>query len=665
MSNRIFDNYRRIRRRGFQDLAWRLMLRLKKPRMAKCPCRQLPPDRSQITAIVPEDDLSAITKLINDGQKERVIKDARNILDGRLNIYHSREIRVGQTINWHHDALTNITWPQVPWRSIRMEQDRLGSIRNIWELNRHKHFVVLGKAYAYTNDERFFDRFKDHFESWVRQNPYGIGVNWYSSLETAMRAISWLWAYHFFSRDPAFANIHDPFIDNLHVHAQHIYHYRSEFLHPTNHIIGEAAALYMLCAVFPQFDADQAWRGKAKAILEKEVMRQTYPDGGCKEQSFSYMRFDLDLLMQTLFLGERMGDAFSDACVNRIEKMLDNLATLAQTGNRIPMVGDSDNARGLPVISGYDFWREEELFCLGGIFFDREDLLSRTKTFTESAGWLAGTRGYEKFRTLKKSIKQNSSTYLPQSGYFILRDRIEQDIYVLFDVGELGIGKVAGHGHDDLTSIVISVNGSELVIDPGTYTYSAHDPRRSYLRSTSAHNTILIDNAPRIKPLSSFDWNKTIRGHVTRYGFSDTLDFAEACYEYKARITHRRKTVMKKTGWIGIQDHIGGRGQHQVELNFHLSPEVAISDRTGSSVTCRNGQDYLILYVSGHDHTMSVADDEVSSTYGLSIPSKTIKLVSHRSLPQTVTALFVPGRGTPDLMSEQALDQAFRTIETT
>ncbi|HEX7320352.1 MAG TPA: alginate lyase family protein [bacterium] len=640
------------------------MLRFKKPSIVKDLCNRLPPDLTPSTAIVSADDFLAITDLINDGQRSRVIEEAQNILKGRLNIYHTREIHAGQTINWHHDVLTNITWPKVPWRSIRLKQDHLGSIRNIWELNRHKHFVVLGKAYIYTNDKRFFNGFKEHFESWIRQNPYGIGVNWYSSLEIAMRAISWLWVYTFFGQTPAFAKIHDPFINNLYIHAQHIYHYRSEFLHPSNHNIGEAAALYMLCAVFPQFDPDRTWRKKARDMLEKEVIRQTYTDGGCKEQSFSYMLFDLDLLMQTLFVSERMGDAFSDHFVTRIEKMLDCLSLLAQPGNKIPMVGDSDNARGLPIINSCNFWQEEDLFCLGGLFFDRRDLLSKTKIFTESAAWLTGARGYKKYHTLKKVATQNSSTYLLQSGYFILRDNRKHDIYVLYDVGELGIGKVAGHGHDDLTSVVISINNNEFIIDPGTYTYSAQDPRRSYLRSTSAHNTILIDNTPRIKPLSSFDWDKTIKGHAIRYGFLDKIDFAEASYDYKAHVTHRRKTVLQKHGWIGIQDHIAGHGLHQVELNFHLSPEVIIVDHTGNSILCRNRRNYLILYVSNYDYALSVVKDEVSYTYGISIPSKTIKLAAHRFLPETVTTLFVPSFGKPNIMSEQALDQAFKTIET-
>lgn len=254
---------------------------------------------------------------------------------------------------------------------------------------------------------------------------------------------------------------------------------------------------------------------------------------------------------------------------------------------------------------------------------------------------------------------------MPHSGYFILQDSGKQNVDILYDVGELGIGKVAGHGHDDLTSIIVTINDRKFIVDPGTYTYSAHDHRRSYMRSTSAHNTILIDNTPRIKPLSSFDWNKTIKGHVTRYGFSDTIDFAEADYQYKAHVMHRRKMVLQKNGWIGVQDYINGHGRHQVELNFHLSPEVIIVEQTINSITSKNGQNYLILYVSSPDYTLSVVNDEVSYTYGISIPSKTIKLAAHRLLPETVATLFVLSFGKPNIMSEQALGQVFKTIEIT
>ena len=63
----------------------------------------------------------------------------------------------------------------------------------IHELNRHQHLPRLAKAFFLTGKERYADEAIDQIESWIRQNPKLHGVNWQSSLEIAIRCMSWLW----------------------------------------------------------------------------------------------------------------------------------------------------------------------------------------------------------------------------------------------------------------------------------------------------------------------------------------------------------------------------------------------------------------------------------------------------------------------------------------
>lgn len=53
------------------------------------------------------------------------------------------------------------------------------------------------------------------------------------------------------------------------------------------------------------------WKGqKSFQILIKEIDRQTYPDGGNKEQAFAYLGFVLDFFLLAALVREANGHSF-------------------------------------------------------------------------------------------------------------------------------------------------------------------------------------------------------------------------------------------------------------------------------------------------------------------------------------------------------------------
>ncbi len=59
------------------------------------------------------------------------------------------------------------------------------------------------------------------------------------------------------------------------------------------------------------------------------------------------------------------------------------------------------------------------------------------------------------------------------------------------DAGPIGPDYLPGHGHGDMFSYELSLDGRRVVVDGGTSTYEA-GPERDWVRSTRAHNTVEI-----------------------------------------------------------------------------------------------------------------------------------------------------------------------------
>ena len=166
-------------------------------------------------------------------------------------------LELGREIDWHRDPVTGQIWEQRFWADYRPLHDGEGrDSKIIHELNRHQHLPRLAKAYLLTGDERYASEAVAQLNSWIDQNPPGRGINWQSSLEIAIRTISWLWTIFLLLPSKAFDEASAQRIgDSLFAQLEHVQRYTSVFTSPNTHLIGEAAALYHCRTGFSRWEA--------------------------------------------------------------------------------------------------------------------------------------------------------------------------------------------------------------------------------------------------------------------------------------------------------------------------------------------------------------------------------------------------------------------------
>src|SRR6185436_3714166 len=222
---------------------------------------------------------------------------ADRIVGGTYDLLGYRGLRF---TNWHSDPVHHRQAPRTCWAEVPYLDPAIGDHKIIWELNRHQHWLALGRALWLTGDARYGQRMVDELDDWLAANPPLMGTNWASMLELGFRSMSWIWGLHFLLGADAFrtaapgsAWLVDMFVA-LDRQLAHIERNLSIYFSPNTHLTGEALALYVAGVALPELAGSRRWRDTGRRILLEQIDRQILPDGGHAERSTNYHRYTLD-----------------------------------------------------------------------------------------------------------------------------------------------------------------------------------------------------------------------------------------------------------------------------------------------------------------------------------------------------------------------------------
>jgi uncharacterized heparinase superfamily protein len=514
----------------------------------------------------------------NSDSATRTIALADKILEDSVNILGQPiSLRPGQ-VDWQADPLTGKRF----WPVTRLEEGdaiviKGADVKYVWEVNRHQFLPVLGRAFWLTNNPRYANGATALIEDWVTHNPFGLGVNWCSHLEVALRMISWLWTMPYLL---TWKGLNEEFLriwlSSIAEHHCHLIKHLSVFTDPTNHLIGETTALWMSSVCLPDLPGAGEQAERSRRILIMELGRQVESDGVNKEQASYYHRFVLDFYLQFLILSRRVGQPLPGDSEKRVEAMLEFAAALAGSNGIAPIIGDSDDARGIPIFEliGRDF---RDLLSTGAVLFDRADWKAYAGGVADVTVWLLGNNASTNFSRLPLEPTHPKTKSFPKGGYhFCDINHQPGNAELIFDTGSLGLWPNAAHGHADALSILVRLNGMFFLTDPGSGSYFGSSETRDKLRSTSAHNTVTVDGLDQADILDTFKWVNPMTTKLISFFVDENFMFIEGMHSGYQRlrqgITHYRSVLSINTaGWIVI-DQLRGQGIHSFCRSFHFPP---------------------------------------------------------------------------------------------
>lgn len=536
----------------------------------------------------------------------RILAAADRIAEDRVDVFALHGIQLGAPPRWNRDPKTGIEAPLSFGKLLDYrDPDLVGDIKYLWEPNRHLHLATLAQAFALSGDRKYFETIAEHLDSWFIACPYRLGANWSSALEVALRLINWSAAWQLLGGAHA-AVFHSKsdldfrarWLASVVQHAEFIRGWLSLHSSANNHLIGEAAGLFVAALTWPHWPRSRAWLATGKAILEREALAQNAPDGVNREQAVSYQQFVLDLLLVCLLAGKANGQWFSADYELRIEAMMDFIASIMDAGGNLPMFGDADDGLVTRLSPEEDFCPYRSLLASGAILFKRGDFKLKAGALDDKTRWLFGRRAQRLFDEIDaERTRLPLRQAFPDGGYYVLGCDFDtaNEVRLVADAGPLGYRSLAAHGHADALSFTLSAGGQELLIDPGTCAYHTQPDWRQYFRGTAAHNTVRIDGLDQSVPGGSFMWLEKARAGCSLWLSSARKDSFEGWHDGYLRlddpVKHRRLIELDKSARrVVIEDTLEMAEDHEVELFFHCSERCSVDPVAGGYVISREGR---------------------------------------------------------------------------
>lgn len=473
----------------------------------------------------------------------------------------------------------------------RTEHGLVGDIKLIWDYSRgHPLFTNAAVGADHVPVCAAFIR------RWQEANADTNGPAWTCAMDTAIRAVNWIFADVMFDGALASALGRSEFHSLLHRHGCSIWRRLEVRMINSNHYLANLLGLAIIGAIFPNDPQTRDWLAFARGEFPRALLVQTRVDGGLNEASLRYHAFVTEM---ALLFRLAMGTPWSATAETRLRQMCQIVADFKDaTGDVFPF-GDDDSGRVLAVDSASPLGRAETLLRL------------------------ASTVLAEPFEPAAQSV-------CPQSGWWIRR---AGDFAVALDFGGVGFNGLGGHAHNDDFSICLEWRNRPVIVDPGTFLYTSDPEARNRFRSTTYHNSLQVDGSEQRALTSSVF---AMPGSDEAF---EAVSIGKGSWAFQRQAvsyaSHRRE-VSVNGGEVCIRDYVKGSGRHRLRWSFHLHPNVRAQPTPQGFILTIPETGGLMLSTNAVAPDLRITKSEYSPGYARREPALACTAEGEYVLPDSV-----------------------------
>ncbi|MBI2276826.1 MAG: alginate lyase family protein [Dechloromonas sp.] len=498
-----------------------------------------------------------------------------------------------------------------------------------WQIAHHKFYFAVDLAHAWraTGNPVYIRRWAELIGAWLDEMGSGYIVASDAQVE-AKRIEHWVLSFVILQCRDWWNHLSAALLRRFLGRVADEARYVSRHLRAgRNHRTFQLYAMFLAGVLFPEFAGARHMVSVARDKLTENLLHDFGEDGVHIELSSHYHQITLETAVAFVELARLNDVALYPALLQRLQRALEFSMWLTLPDGEVPLINDADNGDHRP------------LLCTASLLTGDLRLL-----------WV-GTLGGEGLPA------SGCARHFDSAGYFVLRNGWGRDVasfraaqHVFYDCGKLGEGS---HSHYDLFNFTYFVDGEQLVVDPGRYTYSAEpgadgiDWRREF-KSTRYHNTVTIDgldqtrylSKSRIQPPGVERYDRT--RHAAKHGpdvevgersfflgrSSDWVRASARSHEYSP--VHTRTLCYVNRQYLVLLDEVAaddGR-EHDCDLRFHLAErwqDAVTLESQGDSVLATGGR-WQIRCLGGLPLQARLEAGWVSKTYGVKRPAPVIAL---------------------------------------
>lgn len=490
-------------------------------------------------------------------------------------------------IDWHKDIFSNQSFPKTFSKSINILSNPDLSAKVVWEINRLQFLMKIAINYNSTKDDSHLLLFIKIIRSWISNNPYLIGVNWYSNIEVNLRLINWFLCWEVLDADKLMVEnkvfkefAKKDWLPSIYCHCKYSYQNPSKYSSANNHLISEYSGLFVASSKW-KFEESDKWNQYSKKGLENEIVKQHSVNGINKEEAAEYIQFITDFFLIAFIVGERTENPFSSKYKSYLHSIFSYIFTFLDSKANFPAYGDEDDGKCFIVDFDEHFNNFESLLTSGAIIFQDPKLKSKSNGFDLKNKLLFGDSCGKGFEELSSVLIDEKSEFYKEEGHFFFRKKNNtEEIYLHFDAAPLGFLSIAAHGHADALSVILHIDGDPVLVDPGTYIYHTGKEWRNYFISTLAHNTICIDRENQAVQGGPTLWLQHYKTEVADLIKTNECESVTASHNgYKVSGCSHQRTVSfapYKNKFTILDEIDVNEEKHQIFQPWHLHPSVEI-----------------------------------------------------------------------------------------
>ncbi len=591
--------------------------------------------------------------------RERLAHLAREAGQGRIFCFSRWWGDFGDPLDWHLNPVSRARWrSNVHWSLALRDEARVGDVKLTWELGRFPQAFHLARAGAFHPRQRedCARIFRAHVESFVSQNPPGMGVHWASGQELVFRLIAWLFALQVFQgTDVLGDDFLSAIVDHFHQVGHHLegnldYARKSVY---NNHLLSEALGLLILGELLSEAPRAERWRETGMRLLDEQAGVQFAPDGGYIQNSHTYHRVALQILLMAEVWGRAQGRTMLPSIREALTHSVDFLVAHQNPADgRLPNYGPNDGSLPL-VLSTCDYADFRPILQAANLAVRGQRLFGEGP-WDETAAWLLGPESL----AAPLAAPERRSVSFMHSGYHVLRGRNPGNF------GAVRAGSLRQRfSQIDMLHLDVWWKGLNVLVDGGTFLYNGPPRWHDYFLRTGSHNTLQVDGRDQMLHLRRF--KSVYLTQANSIGVREVSDRREVEGEHfgyrrhQGGIVHRRQVFFLPDDLWVVADSLSGEGEHLVRLQWLGAPYPHASQEGGLRLETPEGPFVVRSYtVDGRSLKASIVSGGedpprgwISRYYGEKLPAPSLAFEFRARVPVTVISVLSGGEARVEVVA--------------